>query len=98
MVAESRRHESLASPAFADAYRLIRGIEEKVRVEFPGAELELVCGSDDVLHLNAYTREGALTDLLDMVEDDLIALEDSHDLVVHLIPLRFEDRAAAASN
>jgi len=92
MTATRTRDVMLPTRVFAEAYKLVHGIEDKILENYPGAEFDLLCGPDEVLHLKVYTPQGALTDLLDLVEEDLMLLEDTQDLTLYVIPLRLEDR------
>ena len=75
-----------------EVYNQIRRIEDKIRVKYANAEFELLCGPDDALHLKVFTNDEDLWGPLALVEEDLIDLQASDGLNLHLIPLRFEDK------
>lgn len=76
----------------ADVHNTIRSIEAKLRLRFPEAHTELVCGSDDELHLLVYTNSPSMWEPMEWVEDDLAALEEREGVSLFVIPLRLADR------
>lgn len=77
---------------FAKTYELIRGIEHKIQAAFEDADFELLVGPDDVLHLRVSSSAESIWEVMDLVEDDLIALEDGEGLTLFVVPVRHEDR------
>lgn len=75
-----------------EAYNLIRRVEDKIRAAYKEAEFELLCGPDDALHLKVYTNDEDLWGPLQLVERDLLHLQETEGLNLHVVPLRFEDR------
>ena len=83
---------------FAKNYELIRNIERKIKSVYEDADFELLVGPDDALHLRVYSSAESIWDVMDLVEDELIALEDDDGLAVFVVPVRHEDREAKIPN
>ncbi len=79
---------------FAETYELIRHIEQKITSVFGDAEFELLVGPDDALHLRVYSSADSVWEVIDLVEDEIIALEDDEGLSLFVVPVRHEDREA----
>ncbi len=79
-------------PADVALINSIREIEAKIRVRYPAALFDLVRGPENVLHLKTYTDAATFWDPIELVEDDLLRLQRDLGVVLHVIPLRFEDR------
>ncbi|MCH8007279.1 MAG: hypothetical protein IIC91_00260 [Chloroflexi bacterium] len=77
---------------FAETYELIRHIEEKIAAVFADAKFELLVGPDSALHLRVYSSAESVWEVIDLVEDDVIALEDDEGLSLFVVPVRHEDR------
>ena len=77
---------------FAEAYELIRNVEKKIKSAYDDAEFELLVGPDDALHLRVYSSAPSMWEIIELVEDDLIALEDEEELQLFIVPVRHEDR------
>ncbi len=79
---------------FAKTYELIRHIEQRIKSVFEDADFELLVGPDDALHLRVYSSANSVWEVIDLVEDEVIALEDDEGLSLFVVPVRHEDREA----
>lgn len=82
---------------FAETYEIVRSIEQKIKGVHDDAEFELLVGPDDALHLRVYSSAPTIWEIIELVEDDLAALEDDEDLQLFVVPVRHEDRESRRS-
>ena len=90
----SVRHAATVIPPdiFVPAYELIRGIESKIKDEYPDAEFQLLCGPEEALHLKVYSNAPSMWDVMDLVRADLMELRETAEMCLYVVPVRHEDR------
>ena len=94
MISETAHTKESTIPAdiFVPAYELIREIEDKIKVAYPDAEFQLLCGPEEAMHLKVYSNAPTMWDVMELVRDDLTELEETSTLALYVVPIRHEDR------
>lgn len=83
---ETLNNDQLPTAAVADLYRQVRAVEAKLQTALPDAEFELVPGSNQELRLHVFSdREPR--DVLDLVDDELDEIEDTHHVLLTVLTL-----------